>query len=330
MTIRSFINLAKKEAGTLAFILAVLLTITAIITFIQPLRYEASNKLLIQQDVSKFNPYNIYKINEYYNNLIKEIVHSESFFKQALNSGYDINPDYFKDTRKEQIKTWGKTVDIVSTDIGTMKIKAYHPNPKEAQQILLAVTDVLVNKNSQYQNLDNNVDIKIINQITISKYPVKPNIILNFIYTIIIAIVISLLYLYYVSEKQYHGLDKDSDDDYNNRIKKNDENTEKQTESEALANNVKQNNEDNLKTEEHYDEEIKDDSPNNNTDKENNLTGNTYTEDRYNIENNFNENINNNEKENNDDNEKTIQEGEEVNLEQEIEEDADINNLFSK
>jgi len=181
MTIKSFINLIKKEAGTLALILAVLLAISAIITFSQPLRYEANNKLLIQQDINKFDPYNVFKVNEYYNNLIKEIVHSESFYKQVLNSGYDLDPAYFNDTRKEQIKTWNKTIDITSTDIGTLEIKTYHTDTEQARQILLAITDILVNKNSQYQNLDNNIDIKIINQITTSDFPTKPNIILNFI-----------------------------------------------------------------------------------------------------------------------------------------------------
>ncbi|MEA3317730.1 MAG: hypothetical protein U9R54_07205, partial [Bacteroidota bacterium] len=232
MTIKNFINLIKKEAGTLALILAVLLAITAIITFSQPLRYEANNKLLIQQDVSKFDPYNIFKINEYYNNLVKEIIHSESLYKQVLDSGYDINPNYFKNTRKKQIKTWDKTIDIVSTNIGTIEIKVYHPNSKEAQQILLAITDILVNKNSQYQNLDENIDIKIINQITISKYPVKPNTILNFVYTIIIATLISLLYIYYKSEKEYHNIDNSSNDNYNNTIQKNNKNIKEQENTE--------------------------------------------------------------------------------------------------
>jgi hypothetical protein len=313
MTIKSFINLIKKEAGTLALILAVLLAITAIITFSQPLRYEASNKLLIQQDISKFDPYNVFKINEYYNNLITEIVHSESFFKQVMNSGYDINPNYFKNTRKQQIKTWDKTIDIVSTDIGTIQIKVYHPNSKEAKQILLAVTDVLINKNSQYKNLDNNIDIKVINQITISKYPMKPNIILNFIYTIIIDILISLLYIYYKSEKEYHSIDKDSNDNYNNMIQKNDKNIEKQKniESSRDDNNIN-NNEDTKETSNNYHSDLE---ANENNDYKKNISD---------------EEIDNDEKEENDNNEKPIQEGEEINLEEEIEEEANINNLFNK
>ena len=312
MTIRSFINLIKKEIGTLALILAVLLAITAIITFSQPLRYEASNKLLIQQDVSRFDPYNVFKINEYYNNLIKEIVHSESFFKQVLSSGYSIDSNYFQQTRKEQLKTWDKTVDIVSTDIGTMEIKVYHPKPEEAKQILLAVTDVLVNQSSQYQNLNNNVDIKIINQTTISKYPVKPNIILNFIYTIIISIIISLLYIYYKSEKIYHNINNSNDEKYNNMIQKNDKNTEKQKDIESLKDNENNNN----------NKDTKENSNNHHLNLEANE--NDYKKNINNKE------INNDKQQEHDNNEKAIKEGEEVKLEEEIEEEADINNLFNK
>ncbi|MCF7795143.1 hypothetical protein K9M50_02190 [Patescibacteria group bacterium] len=323
MTIKSFINLIKEEAGTLALILAVLLAITAIITFSQPLRYEANNKLLIQQDISKFDPYNVFKVNEYYNNLIKEIVHSESFFKQVLDSGYNINADYFGDNRKEQIKTWNKTVDIISTDIGTIEIKIYHTDTKEAKQILLAITDILVNKNSQYQNLDNNIDIKIINQITTSNYPTKPNIILNFIYTIIIATLISLLYLYYKSEKEYHSIDKDDNSNYNNKMEKNNIDTEKKMKPKALTDNSEtENHENNIKTENYYNRDFNDEK---------------YTEEDYkddNKEYEDNNSLNNNEKENDENNnekqEKSIKEGEEINLEKEIEEEADINNLFNK
>jgi hypothetical protein len=220
-----------------------------------------------------------------------------------LDSGYNINDNYFKDTRKEQIKAWDKAVDIVSTDIGTMEIKTYHTDPQEAKQILLAVTDVLVNKNSQYQNLDNNIDIKIINQVTISKYPIKPNIVLNFIYTIIIAIVISLLYLYYISEKQYHGVDENSNNNHNKQIHKDEKNIEKPKQSELSANDIKKEN---------------------NNDNENSRNTESLNESKY-KENHFDDDINN---ENINNNEINIQEGEEINLEEEIEDDADINNLF--
>ncbi|MFP4515043.1 MAG: hypothetical protein ACLFNO_03525 [Parcubacteria group bacterium] len=295
MTIKSFTNLIKKEAGTLALILAILLAINAIITFSQPLRYEASNKLLIQQDVSKFDPYNVFKVNEYYNNLIKEIIHSESFYQQVLNSDYNIDASYFKDTRREQIKTWEKTVDIVSTDIGTLKIKTYHTDTKEAEEILLAITDILVNKNSQYQNLDNNIDIKIINQTTVSNYPTKPNIVLNFAYTIVIAILISLLYIYYKSEKEYQDIDKNNNYNYNDMIIKNTEKNEKDEKGEIINNKEKENKEDisNKKI----------NTRNENDDKQVN----------------DNENI-----------EKNIEEGEEINLEEELEKEANINNLFNK
>jgi len=311
MTIKSFINLIKKEAGTLALILAVLLAITAIITFSQPLRYEASNKLLIQQDINKFDPYNVFKVNEYYNNLIKEIVYSESFYRQVINSGYDINSSYFKETRKEQIKTWNKTVEISSTDIGTLEIKIYHTDTEQAGKILLSITDILVNKNSQYQNLDNNIDIKIINQITTSNYPTKPNIILNFIYTIIITIVISLLYIYYKSEKEYHSIDINNNYNYNNTIIKNDENVEQK---EKLAKERKK-------------EEKENDDFNHSKTEENSQTDDSKRIDT--------KNINNDEDEymkvyNNRNNEKNIKEGEEIDVEEEIEDKANINNLFNK
>ncbi len=291
MDINKFIKLGKEKAGAISLILAALLVITAIITFSQPLKYEANNKLLIQQDIDQFDPYNVFKINEYYNNLIKEIVSSESFFNQVLSSDYDINADYFGNNRKEQIKKWGKTIEIVSTDLGTMEIKTYHPNPKQAKQILLSTTNILINKNNQYNNLGDHIDIKIINNITTSDYPTEPNIILNFVYTILVAIVIILLYLYYIAEQTINN-SKDNNFDKIDKIYKN----INKTENEDIETDIVEP-EDKTKI---------------------NETGN---EDNKNIDEvEFENDKLDNYKEN------TINEGEEV----EIENEADINNLFNR
>lgn len=218
MTIINFIRLTRQKAGIIALILTTLIIITGVITFSQPLRYESNNKLLIQQNIENFDPYNIFKINAYYNDLIKEIVHSETFFNQVLSSNYEIDSLYFGNSRNEQLRTWDKTININSSDIGILEMHAYHPDPAQSRQILLAVNDILINKTSQFQNLDK-IDVRIINKISTSKYPQKPNIPLNFIYAIIIGLVISLLYLYYISEQKINEKSGQKNDVYINKTK---------------------------------------------------------------------------------------------------------------
>lgn len=197
---RNFFTLLKSKLLNIIFIVAIFLVIAALFTFLQPLKYKAENKILIEQNIDRIDPYNIAKINDYYSSLIKEVILSDTFFVQVLNNNSKIDKNYFNIEAKKQTKLWQDTAEVEFSEAGTLKLKVYQPNPAQAKEILQTINNLLVSKNSGIETIDKSIEIKSINQIFVSDYPVKPNIIKNLIFALILGLITALLYIYYLIE----------------------------------------------------------------------------------------------------------------------------------
>lgn len=197
MELETLIKNLKKRKSLLLSITLLVLALVAVITFLQPLKYSVKSRLLIAQNISGADPYTVSKSNQYLSNLFSQVIYSSSFFDLVNNAGYNIDDSYFGYNYKRQMKTWKKTVRARSVgDTGILEVYVYHPNTYQAQQISLAVNHVLINQSSNYQKAGNHVSISVIDQPLTSNYPVKPNIILNLIFGLIIGLSSTILYIY--------------------------------------------------------------------------------------------------------------------------------------
>ncbi|MFA7087915.1 MAG: hypothetical protein WC146_01090 [Patescibacteria group bacterium] len=204
MEFLDFIKLLKKKKGTFLTIVFIGAILTILISLINPLKYSAESRLLLIQNSNENDPYALSKSNEYLSGLLAEVVYSGSFYDLVMTSQYNIDKNYFSGNYNKQLKQWNKTVSAKTySNTGIIEINVYHVNPYQAQQIALAVNDIIVNKNSNYQGGNQAVRINIIDQPLISGYPVKPNLIMNFFLSIIGGVLISLFYVYLFPEERY-------------------------------------------------------------------------------------------------------------------------------
>jgi capsular polysaccharide biosynthesis protein len=204
MELTVFLKLLKERQKTIWSFIVIFLIISLIFSFSQPLKYNSKSKLLVLQSASGTDPYTVSKSNEYLGNLFSQVVYSSSFFDLVTSSQFNIDKDYFTNNSAKQMKIWEKTVSAKSQgDTGIVSITVYHPDPYQVQQISLAINDVLMNKNFNYQGLGNLVKVNVIDQPIISNYPVKPNIILNTFLAIFGGLIFSLFYLYLLPEEIY-------------------------------------------------------------------------------------------------------------------------------
>ena len=86
-------------------------------------------------------------------------------------------------------------------DTGMITIKTYHQDKATADKINQAIAYTLMTKHSQYHGLGENVKIKIINDSTLSDWPVKPNIILNLFLGLIAGLAAGLYFIYLFPSK---------------------------------------------------------------------------------------------------------------------------------
>jgi hypothetical protein len=131
-------------------------------------------------------------------------VYSSSFYDQVIASKYNIDGNYFSGNYSQQIAKWQKTVATKTQgDTGIIEINVYHPQASEANKIALAVNDILINNNQNYQG-GQNIKVSIIDQPLTSNYPNMPNIFYNIAAALFGSLIISLFYLYIFPEEKYN------------------------------------------------------------------------------------------------------------------------------
>ena len=205
MEINTFIKTIKKRQGKIWIFILVFIIIASAVSFSQPLKYQATSRLLIIQEGAAADPYTMSKSNQYLSSLLAEAVYSSSFFDLMLNSDSNIDWPYFSGDYKQQIKKWKKTVLARNVnDTGVLEIQVYHPDQEQAKQIAATINNLLITQNSLYQGSSNNLKLKIIDQPLVSSWPVKPNLILNFGGALVFGLLFGLIYIYYfpISQKR--------------------------------------------------------------------------------------------------------------------------------
>jgi len=181
------------------------LLIAVLATVSQPFKYGSSVKLLtVYSFKENTDPYVTSKSNEYLSNLLSRIVYSNSFFEKVKKSGFNIDKTYFKGDDRKQMKIWAKTVksrNVIGT--GVIELDVYHTNREQAEQIARAITFIIQTEHSQYHGYGKNVEIKILDKPMTSKYPVKPNILLNLMLAISFGSMFAIVYIYFFPEEKH-------------------------------------------------------------------------------------------------------------------------------
>ncbi|MFZ2310480.1 MAG: hypothetical protein WAW11_02965 [Patescibacteria group bacterium] len=207
MNTKEFLQLAKKRYITIIGIVLFFVIIALAGTLLQPLKYRSKTRLLIAQSNMTTDAYAIARSNQYIGGLISEVVYSGAFLDSLESSDAVFDRNYFNGTYKQNIKKWKKTVFARSGgDSGIIDIEIYHPDPSEAKKISLAVNELIISGKGPYQFANNQVKITTIDQPIISSFPVKPNIPLNLLASIIFGLSFSLSYIYFFPQSQTEKL----------------------------------------------------------------------------------------------------------------------------
>lgn len=195
------LELIRRKIQTIFIFVLLFMAIALILTLVQPLKYESRSKILVIQSFPEgTDPYAASRSNKYLSMVLAEVVKSDSFYNEVLNSGFEIDKNYFKKTgflATSEFKAWEETVSARSVDdTGTIEIFTYHTDKHQASQIAKAVNYIFKTRNQNYHGAGDKVSIKSINDPQVSSFPVKPNIIVNLGLAIIFGLVFSFAYIY--------------------------------------------------------------------------------------------------------------------------------------
>lgn len=160
----------------LVFWITVLGTVLAFdLAVIQIPQYKASSKMLVvQKQVAGQDIYTISKSAQYLCRVLKKSIYSDNFFEKAFLHGLeDID---FSVESKQRRKQWEKAVKVnIVRDLGIIEINVFYPEKEKAEQINLAIANVLEKNHQFYHGSDQNVELKILNKPLVSQKPITIN-----------------------------------------------------------------------------------------------------------------------------------------------------------
>ncbi len=158
------------------------LVLALIISFVQPLKYSSTARLLILQDAgSEVDAYTASRSEERISENLATIVYTSTFFDQVLGSGFSIDQDFFPKEDSKRRKLWARTINAtVSRGSGLLTLSAYHTDVHQAEQIVRAVSFVLTERAGEFTS-GRTIRVRLVDAPLSSRWPVKPNILANII-----------------------------------------------------------------------------------------------------------------------------------------------------
>ncbi|NBS70160.1 hypothetical protein EBT31_14800 [bacterium] len=157
---------------------ALSLVLAVVISLVQPLEYSSTTKILITPKVDGVDPYTASRSAESAADQLASLLSTSSLYTAVFNGGYNVDRSYFPDDILKFQKKWKKTVTAsVTRGSGIMTIYAYHTDPEQAEALASAVAYVYVSDGWRYANGD--ISVQVIDDPVNSRYPVRPNILVN-------------------------------------------------------------------------------------------------------------------------------------------------------
>lgn len=221
MELSEYFKILYKKKLSVFFLILLFLLISALFSFAQDLNYSAKARLLLVQDFEqRLDPYSIAKSNQHTAFVFANIIKSGSFFDKVMEAKFDINKSYFSNSPKKDFEVWNDIIDTGAVDdSGIISLQVMHSDKYQAEQIMKALISVLTENYREYYKAPNDIEIKVIDRVSVSDYPVEPNILLNSLFGILFGVIFSFTYIYLFASSIKTKIDKRNDINEINRIK---------------------------------------------------------------------------------------------------------------
>jgi len=186
------LRIMRKQWKLLTIVGVIAAAISVAVSMLFPLEYRADAQvLIISKTRTGVDPYTTVKSAERVGENIAAVMETTDFYEKVRSqAGYTINWDRFTNTtERKRRKLWSKTIaPSVSYGTGVLNVSAYASDKNQAAQIAGASTRALVEQGWEYVGGD--VTIKIINNPVVTRWPARPNLVVNAIVGFILGVVL--------------------------------------------------------------------------------------------------------------------------------------------
>lgn len=197
-------QLLERHWKTIAVSALAAMALSAALSFVRPLEYSSTMRLLIiQQSGVNLDPYTAIRSAETIANNLSQVIYTSVFYDKVTSAGFSIDKSYFEPVESRRRQQWARMISAqVTHESGFLQVTVYHKNKEQASEIARAVAYVLTTEGNTFIG-GRDLEIRLVDTPLQSRFPVRPNIPLNAFLGAVIGVVLSSLYLV-VGEARRH------------------------------------------------------------------------------------------------------------------------------
>lgn len=151
------------------------LVLALALSFIQPLQYSSTVRLLITQPgATNIDPYTVLKSNERIAQNLALILYGSNILENILVQAQDVDKSYFPGDEYERRRLWAKTIGTsVEPGSGLMLVTAFHARRDQARALVLAASQELIKQAPNFFGYS--VRVQVIDTPLDSRWYARPN-----------------------------------------------------------------------------------------------------------------------------------------------------------
>lgn len=197
-------QLLERHWKTIAVSAAITMVLAAGLSFLRPLEYSSTMRLLIIQKAgATLDPYTAIRSAESIADNLSQIIYTSVFFDKVEGAGFNIDRSYFDANETKRRQQWSDMVStLVTHQTGFLQISVYHKSKDQASEIARAIGFILTTEGNQYVG-GRDLEIRLVDTPLQSRFPVRPNVPLNAFLGAVIGVILSSLYIV-VGEARRH------------------------------------------------------------------------------------------------------------------------------
>lgn len=164
--------------------------LAAAFSFVRPLEYSSTIRLLVvPRSTFGLDPYLAIRSSERISENLASIVYTNSFFEKVLAYDDAIDRAYWSTRETKKRREWQRMVTTqVARGGGLLAVTVYHRERGQAERMVSAMGSVLQSEGWTYVG-GGDLQIQIVDTPLTSRFPVRPNIVLNALGGLILGIV---------------------------------------------------------------------------------------------------------------------------------------------
>lgn len=189
-------QLLERHWKTIAVSGLIAAVLAAGLSFLRPLEHSSTMRLLIIQRAGQaLDPFTAIRSAERIADNLSQVIYTSVFFDKVMLAGFDIDKDYFKKDEVRRREQWASMVATrITHETGFLQVIVYHEDKDQASEIARAIGFVLTTEGNQFVG-GRDLDIRLVDTPLQSRFPVRPNILLNAFLGAVVGVVLSSVYL---------------------------------------------------------------------------------------------------------------------------------------